>query len=344
MKKSVKILLIIGGSLLLLGIILCTGAILSVHGDFGALATVQYTEKSYDTTTEITSVVLDTENAKVVLERSEDEHIHIRYDESEKEPYTVTEEDGVLTIVKESQSSWFNFGISFTSPEVSISLPEIEYSLISLTTTNSKVISSIPLQATEFTCENSNASITLENLQSETLTIATSNATIAVSGSDCGNTNISTTNAEITVAGSSCDSLFVSSENAKIVVDGSDCGSTKIMTTNASITLSGTATDALTIGNENGAIELDGCTVSGVADISTVNGNITASNTALLQGGTVTDTNGKIVLSLIGNRNDYLISTESTNGSVNIGENSAGGNILLQLSNANCSISAEFEE
>ncbi len=224
MKKSIKILLIIAGALVILGGIMAISASASIGFNFGSEAF--YNNRNYEKTThqitinELNSIDFTLTNASVEIIQTLDEDISITYYDHKNIETDYSFKDGKVTLERKHNKNdfWFgfNFGINLNDnrEKVVIRLPKhIEISSlfnfnncavdmenldfnsnVTLDMTNGVLDVENITALTDFVISSTNTAIDIENINSENLNISAHNAVCTVEDIRSLNTTVFLTN------------------------------------------------------------------------------------------------------------------------------------------------------
>ncbi|MBE6870677.1 MAG: DUF4097 domain-containing protein [Ruminococcaceae bacterium] len=133
MSKSTKIWLIIAVFLILIGCIIFVGAMTVLNWDFAKLSTGKYETNEYEISEVFGAVSVDTDTADIKLVHSEKSTASVVCCEQEKVKHNVKVEDGTLVIKVNDTRKWYeHIGFNFTSPKVTVYLPQGEYDTLSI--------------------------------------------------------------------------------------------------------------------------------------------------------------------------------------------------------------------
>ncbi|MCL1901361.1 MAG: DUF4097 domain-containing protein [Firmicutes bacterium] len=261
---SMKRLAIAGGILFLCGAIVCVIAFGIAGWDYKKLSTRAPLEQKsavYDNTNQ--NITLFDSNVKVTVNKSNDDKIHIDYQESEDLHYTITTTPDVIKFEKKDDYEWYQhlFIIHFEWPSVTIFLPDDYSGILDLTTSNDRV--------------------ELKNIDtSNNITIKTSNARINLEDVTANKIDVQTSNGRVDLENIKANKIDVQTSNGRIQAKNTESlSSTELKTSNGNINITSL--------KSNGDIVL-----------RTSNGDI---------GG-----------SIIGNKDDYKITSHTSNSSNNI--------------------------
>ena len=124
MNRSTAVWLIIGGVLILAGAIIFCTVMSMLNWNFKSLDTNKYETNVYESNESVGEVKIDVTTADVTFKPSEDGKIKVVCYENTKIRYTVTVNNGVLTITENDYRKWYDhIGIGFDSPRIDVYLP-----------------------------------------------------------------------------------------------------------------------------------------------------------------------------------------------------------------------------
>lgn len=309
MKKARIITLIIAGVLLITGIALVLSAWAMNGFDFSKLESTNWTQKNYDTTAEgITALSLDDLNNSIELLPSSDNSIHITYYESDKDIYTITNQNGKIDMQYDDLRKWyeyfFNFNINFK--KVTIELPADYNGTLDLHTTNGSITANDMTNLLETRLSTTNGSIEVSGLTvNDNLVLKTNNG------------NVSIKDAFVS------DDLELGTVNGRVTAENTSAGSADLHSVN------GRVSAEKLVGKE--FITMDSTNADILLDMVDAQESIQCSTT-----------NGKVSGTVVGSMNDYSILSHTTNGSNNLPNEKEGGSKELEVSTVNGSIKIEF--
>lgn len=133
MRTSTKIWLIAATSLILVGSILFTYVMTSLDWNFEGLATNKFDENRYEIDEPFKNISIETDTADIVFIPSETASTSVMCNESDNAKHLVAVEGESLVIKLEDTRKWYNYiGITFSSPKITVYLPEDEYDKLSV--------------------------------------------------------------------------------------------------------------------------------------------------------------------------------------------------------------------
>lgn len=252
----------------------------------------------------VSEIVVSEENNSVRLVSGSE--LSVEYSENETDSYAIGLSDGVLWVKfkKEKRFSLRNvLGMFRGRKEFRIVVPETWRGRVRISSTN--------------------AQVTAEDVDLECLTVQTTNGSVSVSKARLAKElSAKTSNSAITLKG--------------ITAPGAD-----IRTTNGRISAENMHIfGQCRLGASNGRIEAVDISAEGVG-LSTTNGHINV-RTITADAIRLVTSNGAIGGSVCGRREDYRISSRTTNGKNSLGSTDSGAR-TLEATTSNASINIDFE-
>ncbi len=127
MSKN-KLWIIIAISLLAVGFLIFSGAMIALSFDFTALSTVTYETNTYELSEDFDKISIDADTAEIEFVLSDNKQCKIVCVEKEKLKYSVAVKDKTLTIGTVNTRKWYDYiGISFGEAKITVYLPKTEY-------------------------------------------------------------------------------------------------------------------------------------------------------------------------------------------------------------------------
>ncbi len=251
MSKSIKIWLIAAAILVLVG-----GGMAAA----GFSATEELNTQTYQTTHltlegEFDCISVNVDIADVTFVLSEDETCKVECFEEINWKHEAKICDGTLVIESRDNRKWYeHIGISIRTPEITVYLPEREYTALSIVTATGNI--SIP-----------------SGYHFETVSIQGSTSNIECYA-PAEQIEICTTTGKITIGGLEAESLRCSSETGRIVMRDISCGELILKSSTGALELTGViAGDHISAETKTGSITLENCDAGGIA-VKTSTGNV----------------------------------------------------------------------
>jgi len=242
-----------------LGFFVSFFAITSVGFNWAKVSNVgQYEEVNKEIEPEnFGKIDINIKSEKVVVNRSYDDKIHLKYYTDEKVGYLFSESDNgfSLTTQEANWSKVFDWPvINFASYNVYLSIPDGFSSDINIQTTNAKIeVSDIEVE--NISIKTSNSKIEVSDCIGKDIKIETNNAKIKVFNVNCENLSVKTNNGQIEAknvvvnetfeaetsnskidfSNIKCNKIFASTSNDKIKAERIDAYEVDFRTTNSDI-------------------------------------------------------------------------------------------------------------
>ena len=131
MNRSVKIWLIVGASLVLIGTIIFAGVMSALEWDFSSLSTAKYVTNEYQISGSYKNIMVLTNTANISFVPSETTKV-VCYEQA-KVKHSVTVRDNTLLIEVNDTRKWYeHIGINFGSPKITVYIPKGEYGTLTI--------------------------------------------------------------------------------------------------------------------------------------------------------------------------------------------------------------------
>ena len=128
MKKGTIIWLSLATAFVLIGCIIFAGAMSTVNWDLSKLSTSKYETNTYEITEDFKNISINTETADVKFVLANNDKCTVECYEDKKLKHSAKVNDGTLCIDVDNNKSWYDFiSFNFTSPKLTVYLPEKEY-------------------------------------------------------------------------------------------------------------------------------------------------------------------------------------------------------------------------
>ncbi len=209
MSKTTKIWLIAAASLILLGCILLGGAMAVLKWDFFKLATDQYQTNDHKITESFRSIRIDTDTADIKIVASENKKCSVTCFEQKNMTHSVAVENGTLVIQMIDARKWYeHIGIHFSSPKITVYLPEGEYDALSVSSDTSEVEIAKDFSFQSIHIEGHTGAVTNYASASETIRIHTTTGRIHVDNVSAGAMDLSVSTGKVIASNISCAGRF----------------------------------------------------------------------------------------------------------------------------------------
>lgn len=303
MKKK---LLIFGILLLIVGAVLFFVGLVKIDFNFSKLnAGGPYVQKTFTSEQTVLSVFIKDKNADVTFIKTEGANFTVTFDENEKEKYTITETDGVLTVESKYDYKWYDYLFNFTfhDKEVIVEVPSYYNGNVNVRTLN--------------------GSINLKDLEFDDMTLYTENGPISLNNISCKNINCETSNGTIKLENIKATGIELETSNGRIYFNKSTCTSLSAKSTNGRICISESVIEGTTYAKtSNGGIILEKADFKSDASCLTSNGTISGS--------------------IMGSEEDFYYKCSTSNGDCNLPNDFGVGAKTLTLKTSNGDIKISF--
>ena len=140
MKRSTLALLIVASALVIAGSVIFALAMTMTNWDFSSLDTSKYSQNIHVIKNDFNNISIDVKSADIIFIRSQDEKASVISYEKEKLQSAVSVDGDTLVIKTVDTRKWYEYiGISFSTPKITIYLPEGEYGALSVKSSTSDV-------------------------------------------------------------------------------------------------------------------------------------------------------------------------------------------------------------
>lgn len=279
MDNTMKICLIIGAVLLVLGLIVFAIVMTIHHWDFSRLSTDKYVTNTYSFSEAFTDISIQTDTADILFAPSDDDSCKVICREQENLLHSVDIQDGTLRIHEKDHRKWYEYmGISFGKTSITLYLPQSVYGALKLHSSTGDV--TLPR---EFRFEQMDISISTGNIHvsssvSETAKLRTTTGDIRVEGITAEILDLSASTGRITVSDVTCrGDMIVNLTTGKASVTDVTCrGLTSKGTTGELFLTNTVATGAFSIERDTGDVRFDRCDAAEIV-VKTSTGDVTGS-------------------------------------------------------------------
>lgn len=128
MGKKTKIWLITAASLILIGGIIFSGVMTVLKWDFTKLSTSKYQTNDYEINDTFKNILVETDTANIDFLPTSDSKILVSCYEQANGKHEVSVNNETLEIKLKSTKKWYeHIGVNFTSPKITVYIPEGEY-------------------------------------------------------------------------------------------------------------------------------------------------------------------------------------------------------------------------
>ena len=257
MKKTIIVLAIIGGALLIIGGIVCAVVMSTFGFQFDNLSTSDAQLKSYDVAEDFENILIDADTADIALKASSDGKCRVECFETENLRYDVAVENKTLNIKNADSGSWIdNIGLFTQSKTLTVYLPKNEYAAVTIDTDTGDTDISESFRFQSFKLETDTGDVTLEQLLIGEMTLKTDTGDIELNSVKVDNASSAKT------------------DTGKVILSELECKEFEASDNTGDVLLTGvTAADRLTAATKTGDVKLTGVRCSDL-DVTDKTGSI----------------------------------------------------------------------
>ena len=250
-----KKLSIIATLLCLIGVVILAVAFTFNGWDFTKLGSGKHETNVHDINEDFYSITIKTDTADIDFLPSEDEKCKVICYEEKNMKHSVSVNDGTLTISVVDTRKWYEYISWFSSPKLTVYLPESEYSSLIIEEDTGDI--KIP-----------------SGFRFENVDISLSTGDVWCSASVSGNTKIASSTGDIVINDTTLGSLQLSVSTGDIFIFDATCGDIKIDVSTGETELMNVTCKNLTTMGSTGDIELTKVVASGSFSIKRSTGDV----------------------------------------------------------------------
>lgn len=296
MSKTIKKWLITAASLTALGFIILIGAMAALDFDFSKISTLKYETNTYEVNGDFDKISIDVNITDIVFAQSDDESCQVVCFEAEKVKHSVRCTNGTLTIGVTDNRKWYDhFGISFSSPKMTIYLPKSEYASLLIDTDTSDINIPKSFSFNELEIESDTGNVDCMANVSDSIEIESDTGDIGISSvsSKC-DIDIKTDTGSIKLTDVNCtnfsaesdtgnislvnviaeDAIYVESDTGNVKLKNSDASKLSIETDTGNVTGTLLSEKIFIAKSSTGRVKVPDTESGGKCEIRTATGNI----------------------------------------------------------------------
>ncbi len=274
MSKGVKIWLIVGAFLVVVGAIIFGGIMMALDWDFSKISTVKYETNEYAINDSYKNIKVITDTADITFIPAENTKV-VCYEET-KIKHSVTVKDDTLVIEANDTRKWCEYiGITFGSPKITVYIPTGEYGALTVNASTSDTEISKEFKFESIDISQSTGNVKCLAYANGDIKIKTSTGHITVENITTSSLNLAVTTGDIVVSDTKCvGDLSVKVTTGKVKLENIRCSNVISTGDTGDITLTNVITDkSIDIERTTGDIKLNGCDASELV-IVTDTGNV----------------------------------------------------------------------
>lgn len=296
MSKAMKKLFIAAAFLTISGSVIFIGAMAALGFDFSKLSTMKYETNTYEVSGGFDKISIDTDITDIVFARSDDESCKVVCFEAERMKHSVRCSNGTLTIGVNDERKWYEYiGISFSSPKMTIYLPQSEYTSLSIDTATGNIDIPEGFNFNEIEIKSATGDIDCTANASDSIKIRSNTGNIDVSSvkSKC-DIDIKTNTGSVKLTDIACtnftaesdtgkitltnvvaeDNIFIESDTGSIKLNSSDAARLSLKTDTGNITGTLLSEKIFIAKSSTGKVNVPETESGGKCEIKTATGNI----------------------------------------------------------------------
>lgn len=261
MKKTRKSTFLIAGLLCVAGLVIGLVSLIAVGFDYQKLSTVTFETNTYEITEAFDAIAIDIDIADICFLPSEDGVCKVVCREEEKLKHTATVENGTLVIGTMDTRKWYEYiGMSFEDSDLTIYLPEFEYSSLIIKSDTSDVEMPKDFQFETVTLETDTGEVKWNASVPGVLKMRGDTGSIKVSAVSFGDLDIKTATGNIAIDSAQVEgALTLETDTGKIQVNGATCTNINLHSDTGEITLKNTvASEHCAVESTTGEVSFDG--------------------------------------------------------------------------------------
>jgi len=317
MKKSTLIILIVAGSLTLLGALILGIGMKFVFSDFRS-SDPELSKMTYDVEETFDNISVNIHTAEISVIATDEQKVTVTtVGETEKLKYSVQVKDGTLCIDVIDTRAWYDhINIFSAERRISIYLPKGEYSTLTVKTNTGDVSVHDDLSFESADVKSNTGDILWATDTKGELKFKTDTGDIKIENSHCKSFEVLTETGDMEINNLSCNAISITSDTGKVKLVGTRCeGNIRIQTDTGDITLEST----VSVGNmditaSTGDVRFNGCDADEIY---------------------VTTSTGDVMGNLL---SDKIFICESSTGDIRVPSTESGGKCKIKTSTGDISI------
>lgn len=256
MKRSTKAAIITAVAFLLIGCIVFVVGMTLLNWDFSKISTAKFESNTYTVNQKFGSINIDANTADITLAVSDDGKCRVECYENTKEKHMASVENDTIVIKAVNKKAWHDYmGINFTSPRITLYLPEKEYESLVIHTETGHIEVSKDFEFGDAYVKTSTGRVKFFANASDLVEIETTTGDILVEDMFAGTIDLTVSTGKITLCDVTCKSLMSKGSTGDTVLKGV------------------IAAKSLDIDRSTGDINLEGCDAAEIC-ITTDTGDI----------------------------------------------------------------------
>ena len=238
MSKAVRILLIVGAALVVIGLAVFCVAMMALKWDFTKLSNVVYENNDHKISESIDGIYVKADVADIVFRQSDDGTVNVSCYEKNDDRHSVRVDGGKLVIEASNvKRPWYQYiNITFDSPKITVYLPAKEYNELVISTSTGHVelpkelsFNSIDILSDtgDISCYSSvsnnikiktdTGAVSLDGVLASSIDVSLTTGNVNISNVNCtGDISVKTSTGKQNIKSVRCNSLTVKSDTGRI--------------------------------------------------------------------------------------------------------------------------------
>ncbi len=260
MGKNVRIWLILGATLFLVGSIILFIAMAISNWDFTKFSTTKYVQNEYAIEEEFNSISINSDTADLEFLPSNDGKTTVICYEHEKTEHSTMVKDGTLVITQVDNRKWYDYiGINFSTQKIKVYLSKTQYESLSVNSDTSDV-----LIEKDFSFKRVNISLSTGDVKflasfAEDVKIETSTGDIKVQNLKANSLNCTLSTGDVSISNLTCEGdVFIKVSTGEVEINNATAKNLNSQGSTGDIELNGVILiEKLEIVRSTGEVEFD---------------------------------------------------------------------------------------
>lgn len=276
MSKRTKLWLIIATCLVLVGCIILGGVMAVLKWDWSKLSTTRFVTNEYTISEKFSSIAIDTNTVDLTFAVSSDGVCKVECFENQKEMHTVTIRENTLQITRKNEKAWYDYiGIHFSSPRITIYLPQAEYGKLTIKESTGSIHIPGDFQFENVDIAVSTGDVNCASSVTETLKIEVSTGKTSLTGLTCKNFVTTGSTGEVILKNVIATEAFsIKRSTGDVKLEGCDATEIRIETATGSVRGTLLTDKVFIVQTSTGNVNVPKTAAGGKCEITTGTGDI----------------------------------------------------------------------
>lgn len=274
-----KIWLIMGIVLVVIGLILFVVVMTVNNWDFTKLSTAKYVTNTYEISEAFQNLTLESDTADIRFVKSDDGSCRVVCLEAQKEKHTVSVQNNTLYIRLTDERKWYDYiGINIGAPKITVYLPGEEYGAVTIKESTGDIEISGDFRFESVDIAVSTGDVTNFASVSGEIKIHASTGDIAVQNVSAGALNLKASTGKVNVTSVTCEgNMQIGVTTGKINMTDVVCRSFVSTGSTGDIFLKNViAAEQLSVTRDTGSVKMENCDAAEIF-VKTTTGDVSGS-------------------------------------------------------------------